>query len=1011
MGPRALKLKACYQSVAQSLLHFGSLYLERRPLARLLSTFLCCLAIVVHPVSRFGGAYAYLVLPFQALIFSVQESLAQQLELTILNLIGALLAIAISTLAKFLASLAPYDSTASRATCAIFLIFISFCAGFVKSRLVRLTVSMRISLFVSTWLLTVNIGDSSKVLSDSGDFLYVTIAPAVLSLAALLIVMTAYRWSSSSFAGDMAASFALLQRCLSVSVEGIQGGQRKMNADSMEILQLQSQLLQRSIILNETYSQAAFELRVGRLSLKSIRPLIGVVEHLRRTLSWGMFATERKPSTAVSSRATSRRGSVRRLGNFMAQPVLLSHEKFISSIEVPALSLGHAIIAALQAVEMLISLSFNQNKSTSSAATSNGLVRLGSGPAKHALHVAEQTLVKARNEARERLEHTLNEMDLEQRALGQNTYYPKEVLDGSLIMIALLQMAQEMRGALQIADRMYTQYEESTMRLWYPRISLAWLGVPPAHIISDDVDATLQLRPAVTTSSWGGTSSEVDLTVAEAKEGLAERGFTTDVRRLPSGLTYETFDEKGKQHPASRKRSPWDILALLFSHLWALPRMIRTRIWLAKLNRTVVHSEHVKHAMKNAIGVAVLSFPAFMPANSAGEPPMVHILAWTMDGHQLRLGFGDKHWSNLESGIPTFGRHDSCRHLCIHCLADLSYEPIRPHYTGYGKVLLGREVAFRAHRIQQAADVPFTWLITRAALPQLAVPAAVALPIVAFAQYVNPGTTTKVVDIAAMRILMITIGIVGALLMNSVVFPRHCRVLFLSETSSTLGLMSALYMALGNDIFRKQPCYIHPQRKRILKLELHIRSQLHRLSALITTMHDEISLLPKPLARYRRIVTLMQRLLDGMTGLRKIRENIPRRETVSNVYNERHEFLSCVCITLYACQHAFRARESLPQFLPSPRHALDNLEEHIQQSIRNAREANVNAMGLSLVYAFAEQEVLRHMVDTLEELLELTGRLFGTSAWMTNEQHMSMASVAEDPGDHAWYSTMRWEEA
>lgn len=62
---------------------------------------------------------------------------------------------------------------------------------------------------------------------------------------------------------------------------------------------------------------------------------------------------------------------------------------------------------------------------------------------------------------------------------------------------------------------------------------------------------------------------------------------------------------------------------------------------------------------------------------------------------------------------------------------------------------------------------------------------------------------------------MIAAGIVAALLMNSLLFPRHCRVcaqltaekysvvdmvqqvLFLSDTSRTLGLLSSLYLTLS----------------------------------------------------------------------------------------------------------------------------------------------------------------------------------------------------------------------
>lgn len=97
-----------------------------RALARLLSTFLCSVIITIRPFSRFGGQYAFLVLALKELVFSVQENLAQQLELTCLNILGALVGIGLSTLAKYLAALTGPDSVAARSICAVFLILISF---------------------------------------------------------------------------------------------------------------------------------------------------------------------------------------------------------------------------------------------------------------------------------------------------------------------------------------------------------------------------------------------------------------------------------------------------------------------------------------------------------------------------------------------------------------------------------------------------------------------------------------------------------------------------------------------------------------------------------------------------------------------------------------------------------------------------------------------------------------------------------------------------------------------
>lgn len=102
----------------------ATIFVSTRALARILSTFLCCIAVVVTPFSTFGGNYAFLVLALKELVFAVQASLAQQLELTVLNILGAIMGIAVSTLAKFIAVQSDEDSPASRATRALFLVLV-----------------------------------------------------------------------------------------------------------------------------------------------------------------------------------------------------------------------------------------------------------------------------------------------------------------------------------------------------------------------------------------------------------------------------------------------------------------------------------------------------------------------------------------------------------------------------------------------------------------------------------------------------------------------------------------------------------------------------------------------------------------------------------------------------------------------------------------------------------------------------------------------------------------------
>jgi hypothetical protein len=77
-------------------------------------------------ILRHIGSTAFLVLTVKELVFSVQNDLAQQLEITVLNLAGALTSIGTSALALYLSSLLPYNSPSSRVIPAIFLIIIVF---------------------------------------------------------------------------------------------------------------------------------------------------------------------------------------------------------------------------------------------------------------------------------------------------------------------------------------------------------------------------------------------------------------------------------------------------------------------------------------------------------------------------------------------------------------------------------------------------------------------------------------------------------------------------------------------------------------------------------------------------------------------------------------------------------------------------------------------------------------------------------------------------------------------
>ena len=109
--------------------------------------------------------------------------------------------------------------------------------------------------------------------------------------------------------------------------------------------------------------------------------------------------------------------------------------------------------------------------------------------------------------------------------------------------------------------------------------------------------------------------------------------------------------------------------------------------------------------------------------------------------------------------------------------------------------------------------------------------------------------------------------------------------------------------------------------------------------------------------------------------------------------------VSCVCVSLYACENAFRSRQPLPQFLPSARHARATLVSHISQSMRHSKRD----LGLSYLYGFAEGEVLEDLVDTLERLLGISRTLFGTAEWLTGESAPEVGAHVDSVVRHEWH--------
>lgn len=140
--------------------------------------------------------------------------------------------------------------------------------------------------------------------------------------------------------------------------------------------------------------------------MKSIKPLIGIVENIRRELSWGMAFPR---SSFIESNLD---------------------EQTIRAIQLPALELGHAILSSMTAAREVIIETY-QNPT---------LTRRSLRSEKESVSNAIKELLNARAMARIELRKISDGLDMEQRTSDGHVGFPPEFFNLCLFMISLLQV-------------------------------------------------------------------------------------------------------------------------------------------------------------------------------------------------------------------------------------------------------------------------------------------------------------------------------------------------------------------------------------------------------------------------------------------------------------------------------------------------------------------------------------------------------------------------------------------
>lgn len=240
------------------------------------------------------------------------------------------------------------------------------------------------------------------------------------------------------------------------------------------------------------------------------------------------------------------------------------------------------------------------------------------------------------------------------------------------------------------------------------------------------------------------------------------------------------------------------------------------------------------------------------------------------------------------------------------------------------------------------------------------------------------------------RFVDISIGIIAAVLVGTFVWPDHARVRYFSAVSITLERLTEYYLQLSRDNLRSTLVYQNDKRK-YTSLDAAVRREITAARTLVFVQRNEIALLPRPIRLYGEILDASERLIETMIEIRLLRFSVPRKETVLDVLPLRSELVSAILINLWACSQAFRSRSPLPQFLPSPRLALEELMITVDAHTRSTRQRTRSGISqrsatpstmidggakdekggkqqLAMLYAMAEGEALREVCDLIDEV-------------------------------------------
>ncbi|CAO1631056.1 unnamed protein product [Sympodiomycopsis kandeliae] len=959
------------------------------------ATFICSIMVMTHKVEMWVGSQVFLILPYLYLFLNpANATIGQHAENVVLVLVASIIALGIAFLgvsgtiwidgnqvAEPLAS----DKSKTVAACTLLGLFA--VGGYIGSVLPRVNIAVRSALFTAVMPLTKGSKEISwKLFSTS---LYPLCMAAGVSLISNLIIFP--QKANGRFAELLIRNLDGTNKVIhktveefferydlhrSVSATSFESSSTASRCEVMseELLHAREDVVSSQSNLAAALDEAMHEIIFARMPVNKFQTILAPTNKIAGWISCGLGIghnhgspqeqSHRRGCESVVSPVkanlsvgaddspdkvpqTSTLDAFRPTIEHFAREIMRSLEVVVSVTQVtlaPHLVLKHSVTMMR---EQLLSSTKDPEKLRRIVSTQRSQLRRAVADFRRDLDSAIE-VTNGRDASQEHI--NLNSPTGSRRPSSakegdeatyrtssrQTTLFKSRMYELSFLMVSLLQIAEEVNTALAASETYVEFWQEHTSRsIWWPVASWRrWLRTDSDKVATDgyrrmDDSNNHQLLHYSDDDDDEDEDEEgrkKSSTLADSK--YAENVFCQKIfdgvngERKRAGLrhtdTTSLAESHGSQAPLSYKRF---VRALrLYTRR---PNMLRLRYKVSHAYKSLKKSRHLKFAFKLTLGAALFSLPAYVESSRKWFSTDRGV--WALISYLYVL--------ETTSGATV--RIAVCRvaGTIIGCLLGLIASEIA-HQNAYATVFL-----------LTLFLLPSAYLLTCSHIPVVGIVSGAALSLIVSIHYtqhhipVPPGSIRSPALIAAIRGYEVGAGIVAAVLINLLLWPYHARVECVANIARSTTKMQQIYTSLARQMLQSGFVTTPQTSERFNKMEMALIKRLRFCRSLLSVMDGEVSLVLRPVDLLDGIIGHLERIARLLVALRHCRERgllSHRSETIFNVLSARQDLISCVSLTLWTVGQALRTHAPLPQFLPSPRVALQDLT----LSLRAQIEAN-----------------------------------------------------------------------